>query len=147
MAAWGLGALILADSNILIDVIGKDPLWQVWSLDQLDGRHDDDIVVNQMVIAEVAPRFGTLGHFVSEMESLGIGIDEYGVDAAFAAGTAFVSYKRNRGTGSPPLPLPDFFIGGHAQAHGATILTRDPRFYRTYFPEVPLITPSKAEND
>jgi hypothetical protein len=28
---------------------------------------------------------------------------------------------------------------------GATILTRDPRFYRTYFPEVLLITPNRAE--
>jgi predicted nucleic acid-binding protein len=147
MAARGLGTLILADSNILIDVIGKDPVWQSWSLDQLDGRHDDDIAVNQMVIAEVAPRFGTLHLFVSEMELLGIVVDEYGADAAFAAGAAFASYKRNRGQGSPPLPLPDFFIGGHAQVLGATVLTRDPRFYRKYFSDVPLITPSKDEND
>jgi hypothetical protein len=27
----------------------------------------------------------------------------------------------------------------------ATILTRDPRFYRIYFPSVPLITPDKAD--
>jgi predicted nucleic acid-binding protein len=41
--------------------------------------------------------------------------------------------------------LADFFIGGHAQVAEATILTRDPRFYRTYFPSVPLITPDKAD--
>ena len=27
----------------------------------------------------------------------------------------------------------------------ATIITRDPRFYRSYFPSVPLITPDKAD--
>ena len=27
------------------------------------------------------------------------------------------------------------------------ILTRDARFYRAYFPDVPLITPSKDDND
>ena len=145
MAARGLGALILVDSNVIIDVIAKDPVWFVWSLDQLDGRHDDDLVVNQMVIAEVAPRFGTLERFRHEINTLGIGFDEYGADVAFEAGRSFVAYRQNRGKDAPSLPLPDFFIGGHAQVLGYTILTRDPRFYRTYFSEVPLITPSKDE--
>ena len=137
--------MILADSNILIDVISKDPVWLSWSLDQLDGRHQSKILINQMVVAEVAPRYGSLAAFVFEIEAWGISIDEYGADTAFAAGTAFIHYKRNRGKGAPPLPLPDFFIGGHAQTIGATILTRDPRFYRAYFPDVPLIAPEKDE--
>jgi predicted nucleic acid-binding protein len=145
MAARGLGALILADSNILIDVFSNDPFWLPWSLDQLDGRHVDDIAINQMVIAEVSPRFASFNLFRTELEVLNIGIDEFGSEAAFEAGRAFILYKRNRGAGSPTLPLPDFFIGGHAHVSGATILTRDPRFYRTYFPDVPLITPSKDE--
>ena len=133
--------MILVDSNILIDVISEDPVWLSWSLDQLDGRHGTDILVNQMVIAEVAPRYRSLALFAAEIEAWGIRINEYGADAAFAAGTAFIRYKRNRGKGAPPMPLPDFFIGGHAQTLGATVLTRDPRFYRTYFPDVPLIAP------
>ncbi len=137
--------MILADSNILIDVISKDPVWLSWSLDQLDGRHQSTISINQTVVAEVAPRFGSLASFVLEIEAWGISISEYGADAAFAAGTAFIRYKRNRGKGAPPLPLPDFFIGGHAQILGATILTRDPRFYRAYFPDVPLIAPERDE--
>ena len=41
----------------------------------------------------------------------------------------------------------DILIGGHAQHLGSAVLTRDPRFYRTYFATVPLITPPKDDND
>ncbi len=59
--------------------------------------------------------------------------------ALFLAGKAFQQYRSH---GGPRLGvLPDFFIGAHAQVMGWTILTRDTRRYRTYFPTVPLITP------
>ena len=38
--------------------------------------------------------------------------------------------------------LPDFFIGAHAKVMQWPILTRDVRRYRTYFPDVELITPN-----
>ncbi len=39
-------------------------------------------------------------------------------------------------------PRPDFFIGAHALVEGHTLLTRDARRYRSYFPGVRLIAPS-----
>ena len=38
-------------------------------------------------------------------------------------------------------PLPDFYIGAHAEAEGLTLVTRDAARYRTYFPPVKLIAP------
>jgi len=59
--------------------------------------------------------------------------------ALFLAGRSFATY---RASGGPRTSLlADFFIGAHAEAAGLSILTRDPRRYRTYFPNVPLITP------
>jgi predicted nucleic acid-binding protein len=50
-----------------------------------------------------------------------------------------VGYRR-RG-GSRRAPLPDFYIGAHAALAGYTLLTRDARRYRTYFPRLRLIAP------
>jgi hypothetical protein len=39
------------------------------------------------------------------------------------------------------MPLPDFFIGAHAEIMGWTLATADADRYRTYFPKVKLKTP------
>ena len=57
----------------------------------------------------------------------------------FPASRAFQAYRK--AGGQRLAPLPDFFIGAHAEAEGLTLLTRDPTRYRTYFPKVKLICP------
>ena len=63
-------------------------------------------------------------------------------DAAWPAARAFAEYRRRGGTRTSPLP--DFYIGAHAETEGHTLLTRDPARYRTYFPSVPLICPAQG---
>ena len=50
-----------------------------------------------------------------------------------------MQYRRAGGVRSSPLP--DFYIGAHAEAEGLTLVTRDAARYRTYFPQVKLIAP------
>jgi predicted nucleic acid-binding protein len=143
-----LGTVILVDSNVLIDVFSRDSNWHAWSKNALaESNERDQLRINQVVVAEVAPQFSDLDLFMTWIESFEVGIDELSVEAAYVGGKAFVEHRRRRKAGavSTNSILPDFLIGGHAQSIGATILTRDPRFYRTYFPSVPLITPDKAE--
>ena len=135
--------MILVDSNVLIDVLDENQAWREWSVDQLVSLADASPVVNQIAFAEVAPRMTSLAAFQDALSSFEIGYEPLGEDAAFAAGQAFQDYRARRSEAK--MVLPDFLIGGHAQSIGATILTRDPRFYRSYFPGVSLITPSKDE--
>lgn len=59
--------------------------------------------------------------------------------AGFPAARAFQAYRK--AGGQRLAPLPDFFIGAHAEAEGLTLLPRDVTCYRTYFPDVRLICP------
>jgi predicted nucleic acid-binding protein len=139
--------MILIDSNVVIDLLQASGEWQEWSENAVvEASADDEIAISQIVVAEVAPRLGSLGGFIERIEQFGGSVLELSNEAAFDAGVAFHIYRASRRDGPDTVRsiLPDFLIGGHAQTLGASILTRDPRFYRTYFPSVPLITPDKA---
>lgn len=136
--------MIFVDSNVIIDVLDRDPKWYGWSVSQMiTAAAHGKVVTNHVVLAETAPHYGSLSEFNARLEDMTIEIEPLSDKAAFNAGMAFLDYrKRNKGRQSV---LADFFIGGHAQAIEAAILTRDPRIYRIYFPSVPLITPDKAD--
>ena len=135
--------MILADSNILIDIIERDPTWHDWSVGQMaEASRVGRVAINHVVVAEVAPYAGTLKTFLDRLEAMGLEIEPLCNGSAYAAGSAFRSYCLRRDRSAPKAILPDFLIGGHAATLGATILTRDPRFYRRYFPSVPLIAPT-----
>ena len=136
--------MILIDSNVLIDLLGTQQDWYEWSRDAVERAADDNqLAINIVSIAEVAPRLGSLRAFLDALAVIGADVLEMNNEAAFHAGVAFDAFRARRRSGDDRqrTVLPDFFIGGHAQAEGAGILTRDPRFYRHYFPDVSLITP------
>ena len=97
------------------------------------------LVINPLIYAEVSLRFDSIedldeslppGYFVRESLPW---------DAAFLAARAYLKYRR-RG-GARRHPLPDFYIGAHAAVAGYTLLTRDARRYRSYFPKLRLLAP------
>ena len=140
--------MILVDSNILIDLFSNDQQWMKWSRDQLaECGTNDQIGINQIVVAEVAPQLSQLQGFLDWIATFNLGLLEFDLAAAYCGGSAFNAYRQRRKATleSAKSIIADFLIGGHAQVLGASILTRDPRFYRAYFPSVPLISPDKAE--
>jgi predicted nucleic acid-binding protein len=130
----------LVDTNVLRDVLGADPKWLPWSVDQLrQCRLVGQLLINDITYAELAVRVTSEAALNAALAELGVRLERTPVPALFLAGKAFGRY---RAAGGPrPSLLPDFFIGAHAQIGGLPLLTRDPRRYRTYFPEVELITP------
>jgi predicted nucleic acid-binding protein len=137
--------VILVDSNVLIDILDNDPRWHSWSMPQLEKAAGvGPVFINHVILAEVAPHHGNLASFHAQLDAMMIEVRSLTDDGAFASGLAFLEYrKRRHGTNAV---LADFLIGGHAQSVSATLLTRDPRFYRSYFPDVPLITPDRENS-
>jgi len=132
--------VIYVDSNVLIDILDADPDWQGWSQGQLEAaRMAGPVVAGAIVAAEV-------GHFAESAEqvtrwfaALGVALAPASFDAAYRAGQAYRLYKA-RG-GERDTLLADFLVGAEAFALDATLLTRDIRWYRRYFPELKLIHP------
>ena len=60
-------------------------------------------------------------------------------ESGWSAAQAFLKYRRSGGTKTSPMP--DFYIGAHAEYERLTRVTRDPKRYRTYFPNIRLIAP------
>ena len=139
--------MILVDSNILIDLFSNDRQWMKWSRDRLaECGTDDQLAINQIVVAEVAPQFAQLQDFLDWIATFNLSLLELDLESAYCGGSAFNAHRERR-RASPETGksiIADFLIGGQAMTLGAAILTRDPRFYRTYFPTVPLISPEKT---
>jgi hypothetical protein len=130
----------LVDSNILIDILSSDPIWLQWSTEQLIKRSDSGpLIINDIIYAEIATRAPSQGRLDDDLLDLDIQFDRIPKQSLFAAAKAFQRYRATGG--SRPNVLPDFFIGAHAQFARMPILTRDIRRYRSYFPDVLLITP------
>ena len=139
--------MILVDSNVVIDLLGPPSEWQAWSEDAIvEAGADNELALSPIVVAEVAPKAGSLEAFLASVERFGATVVALSNEAAYAAGVAFNVYRerRRQGEDAPRAIIADFLIGGQAVTLGATIVTRDPRFYRAYFPSVSLIAPDKA---
>lgn len=130
----------LVDTNILLDLVTRDPVWASWSLRQLDAAAiAGPIGINDMIYAELSVRFDTIEAVDAVLQDVELRTLAMPRAALFLAGKAFGRYRAAGGTRSNILP--DFFIGAHAAIDGLTLLTRDAQRYRTYFPTVRLISP------
>ena len=130
----------LVDSNVLLDVLTEDPAWFAWSASRLaECVVKDILIINPIIYAEISIGFEKIEE-VEEALPCDVFIREpLPWEAAFLAGKCFWAYKKRKGKKTSPLP--DFYIGAHAAVCGYTLLTRDPKRYRTYFPKLNLITP------
>jgi predicted nucleic acid-binding protein len=130
----------LLDSDVLIDLIGRDSAWTEWSSKALAlALEDGAVFVNQVVYAEISVGFAAVEDCDWALNVRGVERVPLPWPAAFLAGRAFLDYRRRGGVKRSPLP--DFFIGAHAAVAGLRLLTRDSSRYHSYFPTVELVTP------
>ena len=131
---------VLVDANVLLDVMTDDPQWYAWSAEQLDAcAAKAELCINPIVYAQVSVGFARIEELDDALPPDAFTRLELPWEAGFLAGKAFVRYRRAQG--SRTSPLPDFSIGAHAAIDGMTLLTRDAKRYRTYYPTLELVCP------
>ena len=132
--------MTLIDTNVLIDLATNDPAWADWSQQQLEMASDQGpLLINEIVYAELSVGFEHIEKLDAFVGDIAVKLAYLPTPALFLAGKAFRQYRKAGGTRSSILA--DFFIGAHAAAVRVPLLTRDPRKYRKYFPDVVLIAP------
>jgi len=132
--------VFLVDTNVLFDYLSEDDEWSDWSAAVLSMvANRGPLAINPVIFAEVSVRYDAIEAVDEALPA------DYFVrapvpwDAAFLAAKVFERYRRRGGTRTNVLP--DFFIGAHAAVAGMTLVTRDARRYRTYFPKLKIIAP------
>jgi predicted nucleic acid-binding protein len=131
---------VLVDSNVLIDVATRDPVWDEWSSKTLERVANEAVlVINPLIYAEVSVGFDTIEAVEAALPADIYSREALPYEAAFLAGKVFLAYRRAGGTRTSQLP--DFYIGAHAAVAGYRMLTRDATRYRTAFPKLELIAP------
>ena len=130
----------LVDSNVVIDILDADPVWANWSQARVaEARREGQAVINPLIYAEVAGAYPVQGEADRAISTSVYRRENLPWEAAFSAGRVFRAYRRSGGTKRSPLP--DFYIGAHAEVKGYALLTRDPGRYRQYFPTLRIIAP------
>lgn len=132
---------MLVDTNVLLDVLEDDPRWARWSQEQLESAAlTNQLTINAIIYAELSAAFARIEELEEVVAQAALSVESIPREALFLAGKAFVDYRRRRGAKDGVLP--DFFIGAHAAVAGCALLTRDVGRYRTYFPNIRLVSPS-----
>ena len=131
---------ILVDTNVWIDCIDESSSWHQWAIEQLQSCSERyPLHVNIVIYSELL----IPGPDVAALDAM---LDIYATlrtqlpwASASITATAYALYRRSGGTKQKPLP--DFFIGAHASVSNLSVLTRDPKPYKSYFAKLQVIAP------
>jgi predicted nucleic acid-binding protein len=138
--------VILIDSNVLIDARDRASPFSQWAEDLIVAAlADGELVLNAIVLAEICVGQNDPTEVEAGLRAKGLEIVDVPAAASTICSRAYTRYrlarKRSKGGDAPSTPLPDFFIGAHAELMGWDLATRDSERFRLYFPKVKLIEP------
>ena len=139
--------MILLDTNVLIYASDQASPFHKWAFDLIAEAvaGGEGVCANAVSLAEVCVGDAHPGSVSQRIEAWGVELVGVPAAAAVDCAAAYVTYRARRkadsGKDAPTLPLPDFFIGAHAQVMGWTVATGDAARFRTYFPSLPVVHP------
>ena len=159
--------ILAVDTNILLDILIPNNDQVQSSLQCLtDIPPRDQLIISEVVFAELASQFLSLNDLVKFLRDTGISLIQSNENALFEASRVWKKYserKRNEiicaACGKTQKLncfacnerisyrqhiLSDFLTGAHAKIQANRLITRDRGFYRTYFKELNILAPKEA---
>lgn len=138
--------MILIDTNVLIDAREQASPYRHWAEEVIaNGLSANGVALCVVILAELCVGQKNPEAIEADLRSRGLAIVDVPVAAAAVCARAYTRYlvarRKSGGRRAPSAPLPDFFIGAHAELMGWRLATRDVERYRIYFPAVQLIEP------
>ena len=140
--------MILFDTNVILDALFEDSEFFGWATALIiKSAPTIGAAVNAITVAELCARDRHPEMVEQDLENWGIKILDVPAAAASVCGLAHHRYLQARrasgGGHALKTPLPDFFIGAHAEIMKWKLATRDTERISRYFPKVQLLTPKK----
>jgi predicted nucleic acid-binding protein len=152
------------DTSVLLDLLAGDKAAiEAGRSALIDALGRGTAVTCPVVYAELAGSFldpDTVNRF---LDTLQLQLDQFSREALVQAAVGWRRYVRSRARetqcsrcghraefqcpdcGAPiswrQHIIPEFLVGGHAAVQADRLLTRDPHYYRRYFPTVAIISP------
>lgn len=138
--------MILLDTNVLIYASDSNSTHSRWAKRMIaEGVSGEGVAINAVSLAEVCVGDAEPKTVADRIRSWGVAVVDVPSAASETCALAYQSYRIRRkaesGKEAPAVPLPDFFIGAHAQIMGWTLATADDSRFKTYFPKLLLRTP------
>src|ERR1019366_3006213 len=124
--------MTLFDTSVILDALEKDSEHFEWALNLIiEAAAAGGAAVNAVTLAELCAGDRDPAVVSTDLQNWELQV----LDVPAAAAPA--------GGGAPKIPLPDFFIGAHAEIMGWKLATRDSERIAKNFPKVVLVTPKK----
>lgn len=132
---------MIVDSNVFLHIVNPEgeASARVLAAFEAVSLTTTAVHINPIIFAEISPAFAECRFVQHFLAGLGVTVVALSEEDAFRGGQAFLAYRRNGGPRTSILP--DFLIGAQAASRGWPILTRDPKRFSSYFPEVEVIDP------
>lgn len=143
--------MILLDTNVLIYAFEPESHLHPWARETIAGAvAGEGAAINAVSLAEICVGETDPATVADRVRSWAVDILDIPVAAAETSARSYQRYLNQRRTSAkkamPTMPLPDFFIGAHAEIMGWKLATADQGRFKTYFPRVALETPSSGES-
>jgi predicted nucleic acid-binding protein len=138
--------MTLLDTMVVVYARTPDSPFHQWAKEQIAGAvAGSGAAINAVTLAELCAEDGVDSpSLLQNITDIGVHVLDVPASAATRCGEAYRNYRKQRkqesGKDSPKMPLPDFFIGAHAEIMGWELATNDPQRFRKYF-NLKLATP------